>query len=160
VTIDDLVFALTVLAALGCGLMAGLFFVFSICVMKALARLPGAQGMAAMQSINVTILNVAFIVVFFGTAAVCVLLTVAALVWWEESGALWVLVGSLLYLIGNVLVTFVFNVPRNNALAAAPATPDSARLWQDYVTTWTAWNHVRTWACLGAQAALTIGLAY
>jgi uncharacterized membrane protein len=55
--IDHLLFALTLVAALGCGLMAGVFFAFSAFVMKALARLPLAQGIAAMQSINVAVIN-------------------------------------------------------------------------------------------------------
>jgi uncharacterized membrane protein len=55
--IDRLLFAFTLVAALGCGLMAGLFFAFSLSVMKALARLPSAEGIVAMQSINVAIIN-------------------------------------------------------------------------------------------------------
>jgi uncharacterized membrane protein len=52
----------------------------------------------------------------------------------------------------------VFYVPRNNALAAVnPASTDSGRLWTDYVTIWTGWNHVRTAAALVAGALLTIG---
>ncbi len=57
-------FPITLCALLGCGLMAGLFFAFSVCVMKALAQLPPEKGIAAMQSINVTILNPVFFVVF------------------------------------------------------------------------------------------------
>ena len=45
--------ALTVGTALGCGLIAGVFFAFSTFVMKALIRLPASQGIAVMQSINV-----------------------------------------------------------------------------------------------------------
>ena len=52
-TTDQWLFALTLFAALGCGLIAGVFFAFSTFVMKALARLPSGEGMAAMQSINV-----------------------------------------------------------------------------------------------------------
>ncbi len=48
------------LSAVGCGLMAGFFFAFSICVMKALEALPPAQGIAAMQSINVAVINPCF----------------------------------------------------------------------------------------------------
>jgi uncharacterized membrane protein len=44
---------ITLLAALGCGMTAGVWFAFSAFVMSALDRLPAAQGMAAMQSINV-----------------------------------------------------------------------------------------------------------
>ena len=73
-TVDRLLFALTLVAALGCGLMAGLFFAFSVSVMKALARLPSAEGIAAMQSINVAIINPVFLAAFFGTAAACVLI--------------------------------------------------------------------------------------
>jgi uncharacterized membrane protein len=69
---DGLLFSITLVAALGCGLMAGLFFAFSVSVMKALARLPSAEGIAAMQSINVAIINPVFLAVFFGTAAACI----------------------------------------------------------------------------------------
>jgi uncharacterized membrane protein len=50
--LDGLLFVLTLFAALGCGLVAGVFFAFSTFVMKALARLPAEQGIAAMQAIN------------------------------------------------------------------------------------------------------------
>ena len=44
---------LSLFAALGCAMMSGVFFAFSTFVMKALARLPAEQGVAAMQAINV-----------------------------------------------------------------------------------------------------------
>jgi uncharacterized membrane protein len=55
--IDGLVFVLAFVSALGSSLVAGIFFAFSNFVMKALARVPPAQGIAAMQSINVVVLN-------------------------------------------------------------------------------------------------------
>ena len=72
--VDGLLFTITLVAALGCGLMAGLFFAFSVSVMKALGRLPSAEGIAAMQSINVAIINPVFLAAFFGTATACVLI--------------------------------------------------------------------------------------
>ena len=63
-TVDGLLFTITLVAALGCGLMAGLFFAFSVSVMKALARLPSAEGIAAMHSINVAIINPVFLATF------------------------------------------------------------------------------------------------
>jgi len=65
---------LTLGAALGSGLIAGVFFAFSTFVMPALARLAPAQGVAAMQAINVAVLNRWFLGVFVGTAAACLLL--------------------------------------------------------------------------------------
>lgn len=144
-----------ILAALGCGTMAGLFFVFSDSVMKALGSRPAAEGMAAMQAINVTILNPTFFAAFFGTAALCLVLGIAALFDLSAPGALVSLAGSLLYLLGSILVTMRFNVPLNNALAAAdPASEAGAALWSRYLVVWTAWNHVRTLACLAAAALL------
>ena len=55
---------------------------------------------------------------FFGTAATCVVLTVSSLLRWHRPGGAILLVGSLLYLFGTILVTIVFNVPRNEALEA------------------------------------------
>lgn len=157
--VDGLLFILTFITVLGCGLMAGLFFAFSVSVMKALARLPSAAGTAAMQSINVTIINPLFLVVFLGTAAGCVLVIIASLVRWHEPGSVYLLLGGALYLVGTFLVTMVFNVPKNEALASvAPADSDNAGLWSDYLVRWTAWNHIRTVAALAADASLTIGL--
>jgi uncharacterized membrane protein len=157
--IDKLHFTLMLLSALGCGLMAGFFFAFSACVMNALGRLPPAHGIAAMQSINVVVINPLFGAAFWGTAAACVLLAVASLLRWREPGAGYVLAGSLLYLVGAIMVTIVFNVPRNDALAAVdPASAEGASLWAGYLVSWTAWNHVRTVASLAAAAALTIAL--
>ena len=52
--------ALTLIAALGAGLMSGLYFGFSVAVMIALGRLPPTGGIVAMQSINRAILNPPF----------------------------------------------------------------------------------------------------
>ncbi len=80
---------------------------------------------------------------------------------WHRPGSAFLLVGSLLYLLGTILVTIAFNVPRNDALAAVDqASADGARLWAGYVTGWTAWNHVRTAAALAAAAALSIALRH
>ena len=120
----ELLVGLTVVSALGCGLMAGVFFAFSAFVMTALARLPPAQGLAAMQAINVAVLNRSFLGAFLGTAAACALLVVSSLSTWHAPDAGYRLVGGALYLIGSLAVTIVCNVPRNEALAAVAA--DSA----------------------------------
>ena len=159
--VDGLLFTITLVAALGCGLMAGLFFAFSISVMKALAHLPSAESIAAMQSINVAIINPVFLAAFFGTAAACALIMIASLLRWHNPGAVYLLVGGALYLVGTFLVTLVFNVPKNNALASvAPTDPEGASLWTDYLSKWTAWNHVRAAAALAGAASLTIALCY
>lgn len=156
---NSLNYSVTLITALGCGTIAGVFFAFSSFVMKALARLPPNDGIAAMQSINVLAVNSWFLAAFLGTAALCVLVIVAALVQWSEPFAVFLLLGGLAYLAGCFLVTVVFNVPMNNALAALPAeAPDRVDRWTTYLANWTTWNHVRTVASLAASALLTVGL--
>jgi len=147
----------TLLSALGCGLIAGAFFAFSTFVMKALGNLPSAQGIAAMQSINVVVINPWFMTAFLGTGLVCVIVFIASLLRWQNPVTPYLLAGSVLYLVGTVLVTMVFNVPRNDALAAvAPSTPEAVTLWASYLSTWTAWNHVRAIAALAASALFIV----
>jgi uncharacterized membrane protein len=157
--LDGWLRALTFGTALGCGVIAGAFFAFSTFVMRALARLPAAQGIAAMQSINVAVITPSFMAALFGTGAACILLASASLLTSPPPGGRYILTGSALYVAGTVLVTIFFNVPRNDALAAVDAaSAEGARLWASYLASWTAWNHVRTIAALAAAALLTIAL--
>ncbi len=154
-------FALKLFSILGCGLIAGVFFAFSSFVMSALARLQPTQGIAAMQSINITVINPLFMVPFLGTAAACIFLLVNSLLKWHQPGAVYLLLGSLLYLIGTFGVTVIFNVPLNEALATVdPGSADGVKLWSSYLANWTLWNHVRTVAALAATALFSIGLCY
>jgi uncharacterized membrane protein len=150
-------FPLKLTAILGCGLIAGVFFAFSSFIMTALARRPSAQGIAAMQSINIAVINPLFMLVFLGTGLVCLLLLVAAIGNWQLSNAPYLLAGSLLYLIGALGTTIGFNVPLNNDLAAIqPNSSEAASIWTKYLARWSAWNHLRTVASLGAVAAFSL----
>ncbi|MBW4518466.1 MAG: DUF1772 domain-containing protein [Scytolyngbya sp. HA4215-MV1] len=152
-------FALKLFATLGCGLMAGVFFAFSTFVMSALSRLQPPQGIAAMQSINIMVINPLFMMVFLGAAVACIFLVLTSLGRWHQPSTLYLLCGSLLYLVGTVLVTIACNVPMNEALAKLdPASADSASFWAKYQIDWTFWNHIRTSAALAAAAALTLSL--
>jgi len=143
----------TFVTALGSGLMAGLFFVFSVFMMTALARLGPPQGIAAMQSVNIVIINPIFLAVFMGTAALSLVTSVAAILNWSAEGSGWLLAGSLLYLLGIIVVTMVFNVPLNNEIAAVDAASgEGAAVWARYLDVWVKWNHVRSIAGLGALA--------
>jgi len=158
---NEWIYVLILTAALGCGLVGGIFFGFSVFIMKALKRLPPAQGISAMQSINVTVINPFFMTAFFGTAALCVTLTIYSFFSWQRPNGIFLFVGSMLYIFGTILVTILFNVPRNDALAAVePASTKGATLWQSYVGSWTVWNHVRTIAALAAAAVLAIALRF
>jgi uncharacterized membrane protein len=144
----------TVLSALGSGLIAGAFFAFPAFVLPALARLPAQAGISAMQSITTTIKGPLFLVVFFGTAVLAALMGIAAPLTWSEPGALYLLIGSLLYLNGPFGVTLMKNLPLNTKLAAAkPDSAEGKRFWPEFRAAWGLWNHVRWIGALGAAAS-------
>ena len=154
--INHAILSFTFVAAIGCGLVGGIFFAFSTFVMAALGRLPSDHGIAAMNSINVTVINPLFFLAFFGTGLLCLLLIAGSYFWWDHVSGKLVLAAAVIYLAGSIGVTMAFNVPLNNALAAARlGTPEAATLWSLYLDKWTAWNTVRTVAPL-VSAALFI----
>ena len=156
---DGPLVALTVVTAIGCGLNAGVFFAFSSFVMKALARLQPAQGIAAMQSINLVAVTPAFMAALFGTATACVAVAMWALVDWDDAVGPYLLAASACYLLGTIGLTVAYHVPRNNALAALqPQRDEAAGRWTRYVAEWTRWNHLRATASLAAAVLLTLAL--
>ena len=142
---DAFVTALLWFGAIGCGIMAGVYFTFSSFAMKSFASIDTSAGIAAMQSINDVILRSAFMPLFFGTslaAAVAVLLYALNP---ELSGGIWMGLAGAIYFAGMFLCTVFFNVPLNNKLKAVdPGSPHGADVWNMYLRVWTRWNHVRT----------------
>lgn len=142
---QTLVTGLLWFSTIACGLMAGLYFAFSAFIMGALGRIDQAAGIAAMNAINKVIVQSLFLPVFMGSTLACLVLAVLAPFRWNEPGAAMWLIGGVIYVFGMFVVTMLFNVPLNNALAAVePATNDAGTLWARYLSDWTWWNHVRT----------------
>ncbi len=147
------------LALLGSAIVGGVFFAFSSFVMKALARLPSSEGIAAMQSINVVVINPSFLGPFIGTTALSMIVAVLAVKGWGEPSAPWYLTGALLYIIGTFLVTGLGNVPLNNQLATVAAVdPEAIAVWARYLDRWTLLNTVRTVGASAATLTFAIGL--
>lgn len=148
-----------VLALLGSALIGGVFFAFSSFIMKALARVPSPEGIAAMQSINVVVLNPSFLGTFVGTAAISLLVAGLAVNEWETAAAPYLLAGAVLYIVGTFLVTGLGNVPLNDQLATISATdPAAVLVWERYLSRWTVLNTARTVAAAGAALLFTVGL--
>lgn len=148
-----------VLALLGSSVIGGVFFAFSSFVMKALGRLPVAEGIAAMQSINVVVLNRSFLGVFIGTSLISVVVAGFAVTGGSAPSAAFDLAGAVLYLVGTFLVTAFGNVPLNDRLAAVSATdPEAIAVWRHYLERWTLLNTIRTVAAVAAGLMFTVGL--
>jgi uncharacterized membrane protein len=156
---DTIVKGLLWFSAIGCGLMGGVYFAFSTFVMTALNRLAPAQGIAAMNSISVTIVHSLFMPLFMGTTLSSLALVAMGLLRRTDPGAMWMINGGIVYVVGMFLCTMIYNVPLNDALAAVDPTSSAGEtLWARYVTDWTFWNHVRTVASIAAAVLLTLAM--
>lgn len=157
---QTLVTVLLWFSAIGCGLMAGLYFAFSAFIMRAFERIDAPHGIAAMKAINVNILRSSFMPLFVGTTLSSAALVVLAIVDRYAPGALSMLVGGIVYVAGMFLCTVVRNVPLNHALARVePSQVEARDVWSRYLKSWTAWNHVRTVASTVASALFIAALA-
>lgn len=152
---------LTLAAILFGGLMAGLFYAFSVSVMPGLDSAPADAAIAAMAAINRVIQNPVFFATFFLTPVIA--LAAAAALWMVgQKAACWLMVlSAAAYLGGAFLPTVAVNVPLNNALDAVvlPKTAaEAARAWQDYSPRWTWWNSLRAIACSVSTVAAALAL--
>lgn len=153
--LEGLMVAVAVLS----GMAGGIFFTFSNFVMPALGRLTKAHGVAAMQAINIMVINPAALGVMLGTGLVALAGAVLAAADAEGVSRWLPVVTAVVYLIGCVGVTIFGNVPLNDQLAEVePETPEAEELWDHYLARWTLWNTARALSCAFASAAAAITL--
>jgi uncharacterized membrane protein len=142
---------LLTIAAIGAGLMAGVYFAFSGFIMRSLDRLDAENAVDAMNTINEVILRSWFMPLFFGTSLLYLLLAVLALFDWSDPNAPLLLTAGLTYFGGMFVCTVFFNVPLNNRLAKVKGGDiDKIQLWSHYYKYWSRWNHLRTASSLMA----------
>ncbi|PZP26282.1 MAG: hypothetical protein DI613_15715 [Kocuria rhizophila] len=139
---------LVLAAGIGSGVLGGFYIAFSLVVMPALRLRPRDEATATMRAINRAAVQAPFLVLFFGTAVLCVA-TVLNAFFHTQLASDWRSIGAVLSLAGTFL-TMVVNIPLNNQL-----TRDNVRLWQHYERSWTRANHVRAvLSVLGAVVLL------
>ncbi|MEM0961507.1 MAG: anthrone oxygenase family protein [Bacteroidota bacterium] len=148
--------ALALLAlAVASAVMGGMFYAFSSFIMTALGRIPPAEGIRAMQRINVDVFRPSFMALFFGIPVASVVLAGLAIWRWDPAVSPFAVAAAVVCVVGCFVVTAAGNVPLNNALERADAETEAGhRLWADYLRRWTRWNTVRTVACLAAAVLL------
>ncbi len=114
-------------------IMIGLYFIFSNTVMRVLSDLE--NGADAMVLINRHILNPLFLGCFFISGIGSLSL------FFISTGLL--ASASIIFFVGTVVVTVVFNVPLNNKLKDASEYHRDI-VWKEYLPKWVFWNHLRT----------------
>ncbi len=155
---------LTSLAAIVSAAAAGMMYVFSTFVMRGLDRTGPVSAITAMRGINVAAnSNGAFLLAFFGAALLSIAVGVVAVIQIGSPGSRWLLAGAAFGVLGAI-ITIVFNVPLNNHLdtvdPAGLSVAGAAREWQEYLSTWSAWNHARTITAVVAAVLMLVGVRY
>lgn len=139
------------------GLMAGIYFTFSVVVMKSLGQLPAAEGARVMIRINDVILNTVFMPLFFGSTLWFGGLILWSFADWQEGRSMMEVTAALIYIIGMFLVTAFGNLPLNNQLKESEDNePELVTTWNIYLVRWTQLNHFRTLSCIAACIVLVM----
>ena len=149
--------ALTITAAVGAGLTAGVYLAFSFLVLPALRTLPPGAAVTAMQRINVSAVRPPFMAVFFGGAAASVAVIVLQLVSATTAGPTRIVGGALA--LAAVVFTVVRNVPLNNALVRInPASTDASAAWTAFDQSWSRANAARAAMSVAGTVVLLFSL--
>jgi uncharacterized membrane protein len=143
--LDSMIALSLTIAAIGAGLMAGVYFAFSGFIMRSLDQLGAVPATDAMNAINEVILRSWFMALFFGSTLLYAVLAAVAVFDTDLAGRWLLFTGGLIYVVGMFLCTALFNVPLNNRLANAGNDDNAkAETWTHYFKHWTRWNHLRS----------------
>jgi len=146
-------------SAIGCGMIAGVYFIFSASVMTSLSRADAETAVRVFNLTNEDIVRSLFIPLFLVTSLAAALLALLSVLRWGDSSSALILIGSLVYLAGMFVVTVAINVPLNEGLARVdPSAPGVAATWARFAEAWVMWNHVRALASIIPCVIFTVAL--
>lgn len=150
--------AATVIAILFFGAIFGFFYAWVCSTMWGLDRVDPRAAIEAMNGMNASVRNPAFFLSFFVTPLVG---AAAAILTWRVARrrAILLAVATVLHVLGVILVTQLFNLPLNEALAAAEipqSSDEAARVWTEYSGPWQTYNLIRMISA-GVSLALVAG---
>ncbi|MFC5289435.1 DUF1772 domain-containing protein [Actinokineospora guangxiensis] len=152
---SDVVLIATTVAS---GLIAGLYFAFSISVMLALGEVDDRAFVDTMQRINRRIQNAVFGVVFAAAPIGSIAIAVMELLGDDPR---WPVLAGAVLTVAATLITITVNVPLNNALEAAGPVADGADLAAvraAFEPRWVRFNHVRGIVSTAGVAFFCAGL--
>ena len=135
------------LATLTTGLVAGVFYAWSVTVVPGLAALPDASYVAATNAMTRKIANPLFFASFLGAVPFLILALALHLRRPRSERFRLVALACVLYIGGGFLVTMIVSAPMAYQLAAVdPDAPTRvlAEARDAYEGTWNFWNWVRT----------------
>lgn len=152
--------ATLVAATLAMGMLAGLFYAFTVSVMPGLARTDGRTFVDAMQQMNVAILNPWFFLSYLGAPVLTIVAAALHLRAGWRTVLPWIAAAFVLYGVVFVITAGV-NVPLLDALDAAgppDQIADLAQVRDRFEASWVRWNIARAVASTAAFGCLTWAL--
>ena len=148
---------LYILIILQLGLTSGLLFIFSNAVNPGLARLEEEEYYRAMKFINLVILNPIFFFIFIGPVITMPVLTYMSRN--DSNSFAAILISTILYFLGVLLITILKNVPLNNKLEKLNSNEfDGVDLW--YKKPWNFWHNIRTLFSIASFVILSANLVF
>jgi uncharacterized membrane protein len=156
--------AVLTLATLLCSLVAGLLFAFAVVIMPGIRSLDDRGFIRAFQAIDRVIQNGQPLFMFGWVGSALAVIAAAVLGMWEVSGSarLFIIVATLLYVLGVQLPTVVINIPLNNEMQKldpdAMDEPTRLRARAAFEARWNRWNAIRTACASLASVVLMLAL--
>ncbi|NKC31703.1 anthrone oxygenase family protein [Falsiroseomonas selenitidurans] len=148
------------LAVLSAGWSAGFFWSWSFTVMPGLSAAAPLTAVEAMRAANAGIRTAFFAFVFFGPLPLALAAGAAQVALGARQRAGAAGAAAVVYGLGVILVTVLFNLPLNDSLAQAQVTAtNAAETWAGYAGPWTAWNHLRVAASTATMLLLVLAVA-
>ncbi len=130
------------------GMIAGLFYAWTISVTPGLAKIDNSSYLKAFQSMNRAILNPAFFIAFFGVLALLIYHSYVSFTSQDQAQSWLIISATILYILGIMAVTIAGNIPLNNSLESLQIESMSIEQMETFRSgfenKWNALNLIRT----------------
>ena len=132
------------------GLMAGIFYVFSVSVAAGSGAIAPQEAIRIMQVVKYALRSSAIIIIFFLTPFAALAVALLAYSARQLSAALLLVAATGIYVVGVMGVTLVYNAPLLRDLSIDPLASrvDVAMQLRFFSQSWIGWNNVRVAASL------------
>lgn len=139
----------------------GFFYAWSVSTLWGLDTIDPNISIAAMNAMNISVHNMAFMPAFFITPSIGVFTGAILTAFQHRTSGLLLIAASVIYFLGAFLPTAMINVPMNEALklVETPMNIDQARaIWEPYSADWKFWNGARMFVAAGSFLLTAIAL--
>ncbi len=139
----------------------GFFYAWSVSTLWGLDTIDPNTAIDAMNAMNISVRNLAFMPSFFGTVPLGLLVAVLLFLTGNRIPSLYFVAASAIFLFGAFFPTTFINVPMNEVLKQVETPLDfesATKVWQTYSADWKFWNATRTYVAGVAFVLSVVGL--